>query len=43
MKYKEQRAHTIAQTYERGNTFEFGSDPAGINLYLYYWFELIVT
>jgi len=26
--------YTIAQAYERGYTFEFGSDPDGINLYL---------
>jgi len=32
--------YTIAQGYERGYTFEFGSDPAGINLYLDHGFEL---
>jgi len=26
--------HTIAQAYEKGSTFEFGSNPAGIKLYL---------
>ena len=35
--------YTIAQAYERGYTFEFGSDPVGINLYLDHRFELIVT
>ena len=32
--------YTIAQAYERGYTFEFGSDPAGINFYLHHRFEL---
>jgi len=31
--------YTIAQAYERGYTFKFGSDPAGINSYLYHRFE----
>ena len=26
--------YTVAQAYERGYTFEFGSDPAGMKLYL---------
>jgi len=32
--------YTIAQAYETGYTFEFGSDPAGIKLYLDHRFEL---
>jgi len=31
--------YTVAQAYKRGYTFEFGSDPAGINLYLDHRFE----
>ena len=31
--------YTIAQAYERGYTFEFGSNPAGIKLYLDHRFE----
>jgi len=33
----------IAQTYRRGYTLEFGSEPAEIKLYLDHRFELIVT
>jgi len=32
--------YTIAQAYERGYTFEFGSDPAEIKLYLDHRFKL---
>ena len=32
--------YTIAQAYETGYTFEFGSDPAGIKLYLDHRFAL---
>jgi len=31
---------TIAQAYERGYTFEFGNDSAGIKLHLDHRFEL---
>ena len=40
MQRAESRNYTIAQAYERGCTFEFGSDPAEINLYLDHRFEL---
>jgi len=36
----ESSKHTIAQAYERGYTFEFGSDPVEINFYLDHRFEL---
>jgi len=36
----ESTKYAIAQAYERGYTSAFGSDPAGINLYLYHRFEL---
>jgi len=32
--------YIIPQAYKRGYTFEFGSDPAGINLYLDHRFEI---
>ena len=32
--------YTVAQAYERGYTFDFGSDPAGIQLHLDHRFEL---
>ena len=32
--------YTVAQAYERGYTFEFGSNPAGIKLYLAHRFKL---
>ena len=32
--------YTVAQAYESDYTFEFGSDPAGIKLYLDHQFEL---
>ena len=31
---KESTKYTVAKAYKRGYTFEFGSDPAGIKLYL---------
>ena len=40
MQRAESTKYTIAQAYKRGYTFEFGSDPAGINLYLDHRFEL---
>ena len=36
----ESTKYTVAQAYERGYTFEFGSDPAGIKLCLAHRFEL---
>jgi len=36
----ESSKYTITQAYERGYTFKFGSDPAGITLYLDHRFEL---
>ena len=39
MQRAESTKYTIAQAYKRGYTFEFGSDPAGINLYLDHRFE----
>ena len=32
--------YTVAQAYQRGYAFEFGSDPAVINLYLAHRFKL---
>ena len=36
----ESTKYTVAQAYERGYTFEFGNDPAGIKLYLAHLFKL---
>jgi len=36
----ESSKYTVAQAYERGYTFDFSSDPAGIQLYLDHRFEL---
>ena len=36
----ESTKYTVAQAYQRGYAFEFGSDPAGINLYLAHRFKL---
>ena len=40
MQRAESPKYTIAQAYESGCTFEFGSDPAEIKLYLDHRFEL---
>ena len=32
--------YTVAQAHKKGYTFEFGSNPAGIKLYLAHRFEL---
>ena len=36
----ESTKYTVAQAYQRGYAFEFGSDPAGINLCLAHRFKL---
>ena len=36
----ESTKYTVAQAYQRSYTFEFGSNPAGINLYLVHRFKL---
>ena len=36
----ESTKYTVSQAYERGYTFDLGSDPAGTKLYLNHRFEL---